>query len=148
MEENKTERAFTIWENYLEAMSPYSEEEQAYALLAMVKYAFYGEVPDKNKNKLGYSMVKHGYRAINNSVARHEKGSVDGTKGGRPSLASEEEVKNYLIENPNATSSQVAQYFGVTASTIQKKEAWKNRRKQSIQKEEENIDKTLPQFIF
>ena len=66
--------------------------------------------------------------SIDNSTLRFNNNAMNGEKGGRPIKATDEEIKQYLIENPGATSTQVAAAFGMSASSIQKKDVWKNRK--------------------
>ena len=72
------------------------------------------------KSTLGDRLTQYTDRFNNNVVA--------GVRGGRPKKLDGKALADYLLENPNVTARTAAEYFGVSESTIQKREEWRNRK--------------------
>ena len=125
MEKN---RGFAFYENMWTAVESFPEEQQMQAVWAIVKYGITGEMVDPAKYPIGAMAAGMVKPSIDNSTLRFNNNAMNGEKGGRPIKATDEEIKQYLIENPGATSTQVAAVFGMSASSIQKKDVWKNRK--------------------
>ena len=125
MEKNK---GFAFYENMWTAVESFPEEQQMQAVWAIVKYGITGEMVDPAKYPIGAMAAGMVKPSIDNSTLRFNNNAMHGEKGGRPIKATDEEIKQYLIENPGATSTQVAAVFGMSASSIQKKDVWKNRK--------------------
>ena len=125
MEKNK---GFAFYENMWTAVESFPEEQQMQAVWAIVKYGITGEMVDPAKYPIGAMAAGMVKPSIDNSTLRFNNNAMNGEKGGRPIKATDEEIKQYLIENPGATSTQVAAVFGMSASSIQKKDVWKNRK--------------------
>lgn len=125
MEKNK---GFAFYENMWTAVESFPEEQQMQAVWAIVKYGITGEMVDPAKYPIGAMAAGMVKPSIDNSTLRFNNNAMNGEKGGRPIKATDEEIKQYLIENPGATSTQVAAAFGMSASSIQKKDVWKNRK--------------------
>lgn len=125
MEKN---RGFAFYENMWTAVESFPEEQQMQAVWAIVKYGITGEMVDPVKYPIGAMAAGMVKPSIDNSTLRFNNNAMNGEKGGRPIKATDEEIKQYLIENPGATSTQVAAVFGMSASSIQKKDVWKNRK--------------------
>lgn len=126
MEKN---RGFAFYENFWTSIENLSIEQQKDICYALVKYGITGEMVDATDNALGFAMTQAFKLAIDNSVERFNSNSENGTKGGRPAKVVKDKLEEYLKENPKATAKQAAEYCGVSESTIQKREEWKNRKK-------------------
>ena len=125
MEKN---RGIAFYENMWTAVESFPEEQQMQAVWAIVKYGITGEMVDPAKYPIGAMAAGMVKPSIDNSTLRFNNNAMNGEKGGRPIQATDEEIKQYLIENPTATSAQVAEAFSMSASAIQKREVWKNRK--------------------
>lgn len=125
MEKNK---GFAFYENMWTAVESFPEEQQMQAVWAIVKYGITGEMVDPVKYPFGAMAAGMVKPSIDVSVERFNSNSENGSKGGRPTSTSDEDIRQYLIDNPKATSRQVAEAFGMSASAIQKREVWKNRK--------------------
>lgn len=121
-------KGFSFYENMWTAVANFPEDQQKEAIWAICKYGITGELVDATKYPIGAMAAGMVKPSIDASVERYNSSSVNGTKGGRPSKVTDEEIKEYLSRNPNATSSQVAEEFGISASSVQKKDVWKNRK--------------------
>lgn len=126
MEKN---RGFAFYENFWTSIENLSIEQQKDICYALVKYGITGEMVDATDNALGFAMTQAFKLAIDNSVERFNSNSENGTKGGRPAKVAKDKLEEFLKENPKATAKQAAEYCGVSESTIQKREEWKNRKK-------------------
>lgn len=126
MEKN---RGFAFYENFWTSIEKLPIEQQKDICYALVKYGITGEMVDATDNALGFAMTQAFKPAIDNSVERFNSNSENGTKGGRPAKIVKDKLEDFLKENPKATAKQAAEYCGVSESTIQKREEWKNRKK-------------------
>lgn len=126
MEKN---RGFAFYENFWTSIEKLPIEQQKDICYALVKYGITGEMVDATDNALGFAMTQAFKPAIDNSVERFNSNSENGTKGGRPAKVVKDKLEVFLKENPKATAKQAAEYCGVSESTIQKREEWKNRKK-------------------
>ena len=140
MEKNK---GFAFYENMWTAVESFPEEQQMQAIWAIVKYGITGEMVDPAKYPFGAMAAGMVKPSIDSSVERFNSNSTNGSKGGRPSGVSEEELAAFLIENPKATSKQVGEYFGISASAVQKREAWKNRKNPVFDSSSETVSNSL-----
>ena len=126
MEKN---RGFAFYENFWTSIEHLSIEQQKEICYSIVKYGITGEMVDINENAIGFAMTQAFKPAIDNSIERFNNNSENGTKGGRPAKIAKDKLEVFLKENPKATAKQAAEYCGVSESTIQKREEWKNRKK-------------------
>lgn len=120
-------KGFSFYENMWTAVANFPEDQQKEAIWAICKYGITGELVDATKYPIGAIAANMAKPSIDASTERFNNNSVNGSKGGRPSEVTDEILKQYLIDNPKATSRQVAEHFGLSISTIQKKDVWKNR---------------------
>lgn len=125
MEKNK---GFAFYQNFWNSIENLGEEQQKEICYAIVKYGITGEMVDVETNPLGFSMTTAFKLAIDNSVERFNSNSSNGQKGGRPNKITSEALKEFLEDNPEAKAKEVADHFGVSASTIQKRPEWRDRR--------------------
>lgn len=136
-------KGFAFYENFWSTVEQFPEEQQKEAIWAIVKYGITGEMVDAKKYPIGAMAAGMVKPSIDNSVERFNSNSDNGGRGGRPTKVSDSEITEYLELNPGVTSKEVAEYFGMSASAVQKREAWKNRSG-GVSK---NLSKTLQKPI-
>jgi hypothetical protein len=128
-------KGFAFYQNFWDSVESLPLEQQKDVIYAIVKYGITGEI---DTNPLGVAMTQAFKPAIDNSVERFNSNSENGRIGGRPTKIASSEISSYLVEHPRATAKEVAEYFGVTESAIQKREEWKNRK---------NMEKPAPKVF-
>lgn len=125
MEKNK---GFAFYQNFWDSIENLPEDQKKEICYAIVKYGITGEMVSVQDNPLGFSMTNAFKPAIDNSVERFNNNSINGTKGGRPNKLDGRALTQFLRDNPKATAKIAAEHFGVSESTIQKREEWRNRK--------------------
>lgn len=121
-------KGFAFYENFWTSIENLPVEQQKEICFSIAKYGITGEMVDALECPMGFAMTQAFKLAIDNSVERFNENSLNGSKGGRPSKMSGNELKEFLREHPNVKAKEVAEKFGVSESAIQKREEWKNRK--------------------
>ena len=125
MESKDRNRSFVFYENFWASIEGLPIETQKEVCYAIAKYGIEGEMVSADEFPVGAAMVQ----AFKFSLDKSKKRSEGGISGGRPESLGEEELVRFLMENKGVTSKEVAEVFGVSDTTIRRKEAWKNRQK-------------------
>ncbi len=118
-------RGFAFYENYYASMTLLPEDLKMKLGLAIIEYGMEGKRPE---DPVIAALLQGMIPSIDNSVERFNSNSENGNKGGRPSKATDEDIAAFLAENPKATAQTIADHFGMSASAVQKREPWKNRK--------------------
>ena len=121
-------KGFVFYQNFWDSIENLPEEQKKEICYAIVKYGITGEMVNKEDNPMGFTMANAFKLAIDNSTGRFNNNVVAGVRGGRPKKLDGKALADYLLENPNVTARTAAEYFGVSESTIQKREEWRNRK--------------------
>lgn len=143
-------KGFSFYENFWTSIESLPLEQQKNVCYAIAKYGITGEIDD---DPLASAMTQAFKISIDNSAERFNTNNENGRAGGRPIKASDEEIKQFLIQYPTSTSAQVASYFGMSASAIQKRDIWKKRKEfieDSVEKviNDKQIDSKLDKVVF
>lgn len=109
----------TFYETYL-ALREGDHDAQELArqyLEAVIEYGLTGEFDETNKIVLG--MMQQVKFSISKAKDRYEVAKENGSKGGRPTKAKEDEVKELLAQNK--TAKEIAAILGCSERTAQRR---------------------------
>jgi len=128
---------FIFHGDWIDHISNLSYDQQKEIVMRIVMYGTeHGDLPtDDPVVEAAFNFVKG---SIDRSKEKYEYNMAQGQKGGRP--MKKNDAKIYILAQEGYTATQIGQSLGISASTVQHSEGWKNRKdKEFLQKVEENL---------
>ena len=134
---------FTFMENFYKvALALPSDELRGQYLMAIIEYGLYHKIPDDPILK---SYIQAAAPSLDKSRGYHVKQATSGSAGGRVCKYSDEEIQAALRKfGRKATSQQIAEEVGISASQLRTRDVWKKR--EAYFDELEEVEKKLFQF--
>ena len=125
----KLGNTFTYTQKYMEVISTLDEKDKYKVNWDLCWYGLYGEMPE-DVLPISRTIIASFGVLLKGSQEYNEKQSERGSKGGRPSKATDEEIMNYVNEYKGLygtlpSSSQIGAQFGMSGAAIRQRKIWK-----------------------